>query len=500
MLEELAFEDATALAHLVRAREVSSAELVRASIERIEALNPQLNAIVTPMYEEALDHASRFDASSPVAAASALGDCTESAPFAGVPFLVKDLIASCAGVRQTEGSRFCAQRIAPADSELVRRLRASGLVIVGKTNTSELGSTPVTEGRMFGATRNPWDTSLSSAGSSGGSAAAVAAGLVPMAHGNDTGGSLRNPASACGVFGFKPSRGRMPLDPASGELLSRLLVEHALTRSVRDSARLLDATHGALWGDPYRAPTPPQPFALALEGQPRSLRIAFSTLTPTGEPPHEECVACVEHAAQLCEQLGHDVVEGQPTLDGPALIDAWFEIWAQTIGGMMDRLAAEQDKQLDPDEFEPLSWRWHERGAGSSAAQYLEAANTLTRCAASIEAFLDDYDVWLTPTLGMPSIPVGAFTPPTTGASSSSGRDRDVSKYMNFSPFARLANITGSPAMSVPLHWTPQCVPVGAHFMGRRWAEHTLLALAAQLEQVAPWKQMRPPVSVRAPA
>ncbi|MGN6372181.1 MAG: amidase [Solirubrobacteraceae bacterium] len=496
MLEELAFEDATALADLVRAREVSSAELVQATIERIEALNPQLNAVVTPMYEEGLECARLADAARPRASRS--GRQRSGPPFAGVPFLVKDLIATCAGVRQTEGSRFCAERRATVDSELVRRLRASGVVIVGKTNTSELGSTPVTEGSMFGATRNPWDPSLSPAGSSGGSAVAVASGIVPMAHGNDTGGSLRNPASACGVFGFKPSRGRMPLDPAHGELLSRLLVEHALTRSVRDSARLLDATHGALPGDPYRAPAPEQPFSRASEAEQGRLRIAFSTRTPTGERPHEECVACVERAAHLCEQLGYEVVEAEPQLDGGALVDAWFEIWAQTIGGMMDRLAGATGRQLVREDFEPLTWRWHERGASRSAAQYLEAARTLTRCAAAIEEFLGDCDVWLTPTLGTPAIPVGVFAALAAQDGSANGREQDVSKYMGFSPFARLANITGFPAMSVPLHWTPDGVPVGAHFMGRRWGEHTLLALAARLERAAPWGAMRPPVSVGA--
>lgn len=488
MLAELAFEDATALAELIRARALSSEELVRATIERIEALNGQLNAVVTPMYEEGLECARLTDEAHRHASPSESE--RPERPFAGVPLLVKDLIATCAGVRQTEGSRFCGERMATCDSELVRRLRKAGLVIVGKTNTSELGSTPVTEGSMFGATRNPWNTSLSPAGSSGGSAVAVAAGIVPMAHGNDTGGSLRNPASSCGVFGFKPSRGRMPLDPAHGELLSRLLVEHALTRSARDSARLLDATHGALPGDPYRAPAPTQPFASALEAEPARLRIAFSTQTPTGERPHEECVACVKRAAALCEQLGHDVVEAEPRLDGGALVDAWFEIWAQTIGGMMDRLSAELGKPLDGEQFERLTWRWHERAARSSATRYLQAAATLTQCASAIESFLGEHDIWLTPTLGMPAIPVGAFDP-----GGSEAREQDVSKYMGFSPFARLANITGFPAMSAPLHWTPQAIPVGAHFMAGRWQEHTLFALAAQLERAAPWREMRPPVS-----
>jgi amidase len=203
-------------------------------------------------------------------------------------------------------------------------------------------------------------------------------------------------------------------------------------------------------------------------------------------------VACVKRAAELCEQLGHDVVQAEPRLDGGALVDGWFEIWAQTIGGMMDRLAAEMGRPLDPNEFERLTWRWHERAARSSAARYLQAAATLTRCAAAIESFLGEHDVWLTPTLGMPAIPVGAFDP-----GGSAAREQDVSKYMGFSPFARLANITGFPAMSVPLYWTPAGIPVGAHFMGRRWGEHTLFALAAQLERVAQWGGRQQRVSVR---
>lgn len=501
MLGELAHKDATALAELVRAGEVSSVELTRAAIERIETLNPTLNAVVTPMFDAALAHAATCDASQ-----------GGSTPFAGVPFLVKDLIATCSGVRQTEGSRFCSDRVATSDSELVRRLRAAGLVIVGKTNTSELGSTPVTEGRMFGPTRNPWDPSLSPAGSSGGSAAAVAAGIVPMAHGNDTGGSLRNPASSCGVFGFKPSRGRMPLEARHGELLARLLVEHALTRSVRDSARLLDSTQGALAGDPHQSPSPPHPFCAALDAPLRPLRIAYSSETPTGESPDAQCVAAVQRAAHLCEQLGHELTEAHPALDGEALVSAWFEIWGQTIRGMMEELAAASGKPLAPEGFEPLTWRWYERGCASSAAQYLRASRTLALCAARIAEFMQSYDAWLTPTLGMPSIPVGAFDAGGPGREQDISRrqeisvvqgvssEQDVSKYMGFSPFARLSNITGYPAMSVPLHWTPDGLPVGAHFMGRLWEEGTLLGLAAQLERAAPWSERRPPVSCLAAA
>jgi amidase len=490
MLSELAFEDATALAALVRSGAVGAGELVQATIERIEALNPQLNAVVTPMFEAAVEQAAQFD---------------RSAPFAGVPFLVKDLIASCEGVRQTEGSRFLRENIAASDSELVRRLRAAGLIIVGKTNTSELGGTPVTEGRLFGATRNPWDPSVSPGGSSGGSAAAVAAGIVAMAHGNDTGGSIRNPASCCGVFGFKPSRGRMPLGPEHGDLLCRLLAEHALTRSVRDSARLLDATHGARTGDPYRAPAPMRSFAAALDTPLRRLRIAVSTQTPTGGRPHPECIAAVARVARLCEQLGHEVSEAQPDFDGHTLVQAWFETWAQTIAGMVTDTAAAAGRPPDREGFEALTWRWYERGVGRSAIDHLQALRTLQLCAAAIARLLERYDVWLTPTLGIPALPVSAFDSDDPRISKPpgghpDGAEQDISKYMSFSPYTRLANISGFPAMSVPLHQTPDGIPVGAHFMGRLWDEATLLALAAQLEQVAPWREARPAISCGPPA
>jgi amidase len=484
VLSDLAFEDATTLAALVRNGAVGAAELVHATIERIETLNPRLNAIVTPMFELAVEQAARFDR----------GDVGDSAPFAGVPFLVKDLIASCEGVRQTEGSCFLRDNVAASDSELVRRLRAAGLIVVGKTNTSELGGTPETGGRLFGATRNPWDPGLSPGGSSGGSAAAVAAGIVAVAHGNDAGGSIRNPASCCGLFGFKPSRGRMPLGPEHGDLLCRLLAEHALTRSVRDSAGLLDATHGACVSDPYRAPAPTSTFIAALDAPLRRLRIAVSTLTPIGERPHPECGAAVERAARLCEQLGHTVSEAQPDFDGELLVQAWFDTWAQTIAGMVSDIAATTGRPPKREGFEALTWRWYERGVSRSAIDHLHALRTLQLGAAAIARLLESYDLWLTPTLGVPALPVGEFDSEPPSAGHLEERENDISKYMGFSPYTRLANITGFPAMSVPLHQTPEGIPVGAHFMGRLWDESTLFALAAQLEQAAPWRKARPPI------
>ena len=291
--EELALLDATAQAELVRTGQVSAAELVVAAIERIEALNPVLNAVVTPVFERAAEQAR----------------AARAGPFGGVPYLVKDLACEMEDVRFTEGSRFLAGNVSAFDSELVLRLRRAGLVILGKTNTPEFGMAPAASRVLFGPTRNPWDTGRSTSGSSGGSAAAVASGMVPFAHGNDLGGSLRYPASACGLFGLKPTRARNPLGPEYGDVAAGGAVEHALTRSVRDSAALLDATSGPDLGDPYWAPPPARPFLAEVGADPGRLRIGFTTRTPEGDLGHPDCVAAAEHAARLCSSLGHEVTE-----------------------------------------------------------------------------------------------------------------------------------------------------------------------------------------------
>ncbi len=280
-MADIALLDATALADLVRRRQVTPAELVNAAIGRIERLNPQLNAVVTPMFEQARE--------------AARGPLPEG-PFTGVPFLMKDLGPTVAGVRYTQGSRFLRDYVAPGDSELTKRYRRAGLIIAGKTNTPELGLVPTTEPGLFGPARNPWDLTRTTGGSSGGSAAAVAAGIVPMAHANDGGGSIRIPASCCGLFGLKPTRARTPLGPDVGDVMSGLAVDHAVTRTVRDCAALLDATGGPDLGDPYWAPPPERPFAQEVEGDPGRLRIAFATQAPAGSPIHPDCVAAVRDA------------------------------------------------------------------------------------------------------------------------------------------------------------------------------------------------------------
>src|SRR5438552_11403103 len=296
---DVAALDAIGQAELVRRREVTPTELVTWAIERIDHLNPRLNAVVTPMFEQAL--------------AAARSGC--SGPFAGVPYLLKDLAAEAAGVRFTEGSRFLRGYVSHYDSELVRRLRRAGLIIVGKANTPEFGLVPTCEPALFGPTRNPWDVTRSTSGSSGGSAAAVAAGMVPAAHANDLGGSIRFPASACGLFGLKPTRARNPLGPEYGDAISGWAVEHAVTKSVRDSAALLDATSGPALGDPYWAPRPSRPFVDEVGVDPGKLRIAL-TLTPWfAAEVDRECAEAARDAAKLCASLGHEVEEARPEFD-----------------------------------------------------------------------------------------------------------------------------------------------------------------------------------------
>jgi amidase len=472
--DDLAFLDATAQAGLVRRGEVSPVELVDAAIERIERLNPTINAVVTPMYEQAR--------------AAATGELPDG-PFTGVPFLLKDLLASCRGVPMTAGSAFLRDFVPDHDSRLVARLRRAGLIILGKTNTPEFGLLPTCEPRLFGPSRNPWDTERTTGGSSGGSAAAVAAGLVPMAHGNDGGGSLRIPASCCGLFGLKPTRARNPLGPDFGDLMGGLVVEHALTRSVRDSAALLDATAGPGVGDPYCAPPPARPFLQEVGADPGRLRIAFTVDAPTGTPVHPHCAAAVRDSAALCADLGHDFVETALPVDGDAVAQAYMVVFLAGHASLVDGLARATGRAPAPGQFEPLTWAMLELGRGITASDYLLAMHTLQGVARDVARFFEEFDVWLTPTLGQPPVPLGTFDAPPDDPLQA------LIHVSTFMPFTPICNATGQPAMSVPLFWNADGLPIGTHFVGRFGDEATLFRLAAQLEQARPWSPRRPPIS-----
>lgn len=472
-LDELSRLDATGSAELVRRREVKPLELVEAAITRIERINPTLNAVIAPMFDEA-----RRRAQEPL-----------SGPFAGVPFLLKDLWAEYAGTALSEGCRFLTGHYTSAlDSELVARHKRAGLVVVGKTNTPELGILPTCEPRLFGATRNPWDLGRTPGGSSGGSAAAVAAGLVPMAHANDGGGSIRIPAACCGVFGLKPTRGRNPCGPHYGDGYVGLIAEHAVTRSVRDSAALLDATAGPDLGDPYWAPPPARSFLAEVGADPGRLRIAFTTVAATGEPVHPDCVAAAQAAARLAIDLGHEVAEDAPSIDGEALTPAFITLWSAGCAWAIDDWARRTGRVPSPEHFEPLTWLLIEMGRRRSASDLLLAVQDLQRISRGIARFFAAYDVWLTPTLATPPPPLGSFEKaddPLHG----------LRQAALFVPFTPIANVTGQPAMSTPLYWTAEGLPIGSHWIARFGDEATLFRLAAQLEAARPWGSRRPPVS-----
>jgi amidase len=466
--------DATAMAELVRRKEVKAIELVDAAIERIERLNPTLNAVITPMYEQARATASRE---------------LPEGPFTGVPFLLKDLGAAYGGVRMTMGSAFLSQLVPDHDSELVVRLKRAGLIILGKTNTPEFGILPTTEPRLFGPTRNPWDIGRTTGGSSGGSAAAVAAGLVPMAHANDGGGSIRIPASCCGLFGLKPTRARNPLGPNFGDLFSGMIVEHAVTRSVRDSAALLDATSGPDVGDPYWAPPPPRPFLKEVGANPRKLRIAFTTAAAAELKVHPDCISAVRDAAKLCATLGHEVEEAAPVVPWELVPKNFMVVWSAGCAWIIESLGLATGQKAVPDKLEPLTWALYQMGQKESASAYLLSLTILQRIARDIARFFFKYDVWLTPTLAEPPVPLGSFDSPPEDPL------QGLQRAEEFVPFTPICNATGQPAMSVPLYWNADNLPVGVHFIGRFGDEATLFRLAAQFESARPWANRRPPIS-----
>ncbi|MCP4330357.1 MAG: amidase [Alphaproteobacteria bacterium] len=463
--------DAVGLAALIASGKVTADEVLAAALSRIAALNPRLNAVVHVAED---------------AARQALADGVPAGPLAGVPYLIKDLFLLCDGQPTWSGCRLFDGFVADHDATLVERLRAAGLVLIGKANSAEFGLNATTEPVLFGATRNPWNEERSAGGSSGGSAAAVSAGIVPAAHATDGGGSIRIPASCCGLFGLKPSRGRNPYGPDVGEGLAGLSMAHAVTHSVRDSAALLDATHGPAPGDPYAAPPPARPFSDEVGADPGRLRIALSTVSPIGTPVAAACVAAARDAAKLCTDLGHIVEEATPAIDGESLVDGWRVVAGTNARNVVDGRLAALGRAQRADDVEPITALWIEEAKGRSSTDYLRAIADLHRIGRRLGAFFEDYDLLLTPTLGGP--------PPPLGTLDMQGDDLDlyVEKLFTFIPFTAQFNASGGPAMSVPLAWTDDGLPVGVHFGARLGDEATLFRLAAQLEAARPWRDRRP--------
>lgn len=468
----LARLDATAQAELVACGEATPLELVEAAIARIERVNPQLNAVIHRLFDKA-----RAEATSP-----ALG----CGPFRGVPFLVKDAVCTTAGDPYHAGMRFLKRHAyhAPQDSELARRFRAAGFVFVGKTNTPEMALSATTEPLAYGPTRNPWSLEHSTGGSSGGSAAAVAAGLVPVGHANDMGGSIRIPAAHCGLVGLKPSRARSTLAPAFGEYWGPLTHEHVVTRSVRDSATILDCIAGPAVGDPYTAPPFARPLREELGARPGALRIGIVTAAGSS-PTHPDCVAAAERTAALLSELGHRIEPVRlAELDAPVM-GPWI---GPAIARDLDRHAELVGEPIGPDDVEPLNWLMAEQGRAMSAAEYVKQSEAAWLWARSLSAHWGrDFDVLLTPTAAAPPPRLGELGPLAP-------LPELLARLGAYTVFTMPFDVTGQPAISLPLDWNAEGLPIGIQLTAAYGREDVLIRLASQLEEARPWADRRPGV------
>jgi len=461
---ELAFLSAVEQARLVRTHEVSSTELVQLYLKRIARVDPELNAYVTVRGEDALAEAAAID--------SGVGD----APFRGVPIAVKDLTPT-AWIRTTFSSHAYADFVPEYDTAVVRRIREAGFVIVGKTNTPEFGTTAFTESDLNGATKNPWNLDRTPGGSSGGAAAALAAGLIPIAHGTDGGGSIRIPASCCGLFGLKPSRGRVSSAPFTS--LEGLSTAGPLSRTVEDAASLLDVLAGYEPGDPWWAPPPERSFAEAATEPPGALRVAVTSTPPIDTPVSAECATALRSAAELFTELGHEVVEATPPWTDPDLFHTFIEVWQAGVA-----LHPIDDLSL----LTPLNRGLVESARASSTVDYVRAVARLQAIARRTVAFWNGIDVVLTPTLALPPVAIG-------WQESVEGAIEQLLRNTEFTPFTAIANLTGLPAMSLPLHWSEEGLPIGVQAIGPPAGDALLLSLAAQVEAARPWADRRPPIA-----
>jgi amidase len=465
--------DATAQAELVRRGDASPRELVDAAIARIEKHNPELGAVIIPLFEQARETA----------------DNAPHGPFRGVPILIKDIIATVGGVLYTAGMKPLRQANyrSPHDSYLVAQLRRAGFVIVGKTNTSECGIVPSAEPPAWPPARNPYDTKRSTGGSSGGSAAAVAAGMVPIAHANDGGGSIRIPASCCGLFGLKPSRGRVSFAPNFGDVDGGLVNEHVVARSVRDSAAVLDILAGVQPGDPYTAPPQLHPYAQEITAPPPKLRIAYATKHISAAhgdmvESHPDCIAAVEHTAKLLESLGHQVEHAEiEETRNPGWWPAFLSIWAVGVTHQLDHASSLIGRKIEEHEVEPLTWGLSELGRLVNGPAYADGWVWIHGATRRIAEFFNRYDMWLTPTVTQPPVPLGTFKSPPDDILAG------IFVAGEFAPFTALFNATGQPAMSMPLYRNAAGLPIGVQLAAAYGREDLLFRLAAQLEAAQPF-------------
>ena len=486
--------DALTLAQMIREGEVSASELLEAAIRGVERINPQLNAVVGTLYDDA-----RARVAQPL----------NTGPFAGVPFLIKDLLSDYAGAPTSSGSRFLKDYVPEQDSDMVVRYKRSGLNIFGKTNTPEFGLTPFTEPALFGPARNPWNPAHTPGGSSGGTGAAIAAGLVPMAGGGDGGGSIRIPASCNGLVGLKPTRGRTPAGPTRGDIWFGCAIELPLSRTVRDTAAALDALSGPEPGDPYQVPPPPEAYLAALDTPVRPLRIAVSGQPMLGDDMHPDCLAGLDKTVQQLEALGHTVNSDHPPLSRSAFVEAFIVLLVAEPAADVRDFSRKLGREPKRGELEPTTAALVRLAAAFTADDLALALRELQWQTRLYARWLQSYDVFLTPTLAEPPFKIGKYQPsgadkfgiqalnrlPLAGIAKRSGLiEKMAQDIFRFIPNTPVTNVTGDPAISLPLHWNDAGLPVGMMFAGQFGDETTLLQLARQLEQAMPWAERRPPV------
>jgi amidase len=487
--------DALGLAALVKQRELTESELLEEAIRRAEAVDPQLNAIVIDMHDEARRRIAR-----------GLPD----GPLRGVPLLLKDLASPYGGVPMRGGSRLYEHFVPERTGELIERYLRAGVVVFGKTSTSEFGILPTCESAFYGPCKNPWKPGRTPGGSSGGAGAVVAARIVPAAHGGDAGGSIRIPASACGVFGLKPTRGRNPMGPDQSERAHGLAVEHVLTVSVRDSAAFLDASAGAEASAPYWAPPQAGPYLDEVGRAPGKLKIAFTHRPLLPGEEHDDCRRSMEDAVSLLRELGHECVEEAPPVKGAEVARAFFTVYCAGVSGELAYSSRITGKKARPSDVEPTTWLMGMIGRTAfSAGDFSLALRDLQAMSREVHRFMERYDLFLTPVLGKPPIPEGALG--ATGREKQLQElaarldltpalklpgllDKAVSRAFGFAPFTAVANVTGQPSMSVPLFWNAEGLPMGACFTARFGDEALLFRLAAQLEAARPWRDRKPPI------
>ncbi|PTM09301.1 MAG: amidase [Bacteroidetes bacterium] len=477
--------DALGLATLVAQGQVSPQELLALAIARAEEVNPALNAIILPLYEQARKQATNLP---------------PTGAFRGVPFLLKDLGLELRDTPLRSGSRATEGLVSPENSHLVQLFQQAGLLIMGKTNTPEFGLTPFTEPAAFGPSRNPWHTDYTTGGSSGGSAAAVAGGIVPMATASDGGGSIRIPASCCGLFGLKPSRGRLSLGPGAGESWSGAVVEGCNSRSVRDSAAFLDAFAGPMAGELHYAPAPAAPYSAVIREAPGQLRIGFSTQHTLGLKVEADCVQAVEAAAKMLADLGHIVEEVPLPYHREDLTKTFLHMIMGEVNAELKRQGVARGSKVRRSEVEPSTYALHLLGEVTSAGDFAYFRGQWNDLARRQGHFHQSYDCLLTPTLAMAPFPTGTLQPTAAeralvavithlrlGRLMKANVEMLAEKIFGFIPYTAIANMTGQPAMSVPLHWNAQGLPVGIMLTAALYREDILFRLAAQLEQAHPW-------------